>query len=191
MQRTGSLNRDDWTRAALAALAERGIGAVAVEPLAAALGTTKGSFYWHFTDRAELLAATLELWERVATQQVTASLYELEDPAERLRVLFGLTFGSTANGRIDVALLAAAADPVVAATLERVTAQRIEYLEGNFRAMGLSKAASRRRALFAYTAWIGLAQLQHTVPSAVPTGKARALYLDHILATVAPPNRSA
>jgi AcrR family transcriptional regulator len=184
--RARTLSRDDWTAAALGALGERGLAAVAVEPLAAGLGATKGSFYWHFADRAELLAATLELWERVATDQVTASLDTLDDPAERLRRLLGLTFGSTDNGRVDVALMAAAADPVVAAALERVTARRVDYLEGNFRAMGLVGAQARRRALFAYTAWIGLAQLQHAVPSAVPSGAARARYLDHVLAAFTP-----
>ena len=181
MARTGSLTRDDWTAAALTALAERGVTAVAVEPLAAVLGTTKGSFYWHFSDRAELLGATLDLWEHVATQSVVASLAEIDDPSERLRVLFGMTFGSAANGRVDVALMAASADPTIADVLARVTGQRVDYLDHNFRAMGLPAAEARRRALLAYTAWIGLAQLQHAVPAAVPTGVARTRYLDHLL----------
>jgi len=47
--RAGSrpLSPDDWARTALAAIARGGIGAVAVETVAAALGATKGSFYWH------------------------------------------------------------------------------------------------------------------------------------------------
>jgi AcrR family transcriptional regulator len=185
MARSGSLSRDDWTTAALAALAERGVSAVAVEPLALALGTTKGSFYWHFTDRAELLGATLDLWEHVATRAVTDELDAVDDPGERLRLLFAMTFGSTSNGRVDVALMAAAADPVVADALQRVIGQRVGWLERNFRAMGLTAAEARPRALLAYTAWIGLAQLQHSLPSAVPTGAARSRYLDHVLATLA------
>jgi AcrR family transcriptional regulator len=184
MARTGSLSRDDWTAAALTALSERGVGAVAVQPLASVLGATKGSFYWHFSDRAELLGATLDLWEHRATHAVTEQLDAVDDPAERLRLLFGMTFGSTANGRVDVALMAAADDPVIADALARVTARRVAWLERNFRAMGLPAPQARRQALLAYTAWIGLAQLQQAVPSAVPSGAARARYLDHLLATL-------
>lgn len=158
--RGGRASRDDWTAAALTALTERGVKAVAVEPLAAVLGATKGSFYWHFSDRAELLGATLDLWEHVATPAVVARLTEIDEPTERLRVLFGMTFGSSANGRVDVALMAARDDPMIAEVLVRVTTQRTD------------------------TAWIGLAQLQHAVPSAVPTGVARARYLDHLLAAL-------
>lgn len=50
-----ALSKADWTEAALAALARDGLASVAVEPLALQLGTTKGSFYWHFTDRADLI----------------------------------------------------------------------------------------------------------------------------------------
>jgi AcrR family transcriptional regulator len=57
------LGAEDWTMAALAAIADGGLGMVAVEPLAARLGATKGSFYWHFTDRAALLDALLSEWE--------------------------------------------------------------------------------------------------------------------------------
>ncbi|MFF5209113.1 TetR family transcriptional regulator [Streptosporangium sp. NPDC000396] len=39
------LTRDGWSRAALNAMAEGGIAAVAVDRLASRLGTTRGSFY--------------------------------------------------------------------------------------------------------------------------------------------------
>src|SRR6187455_2093287 len=51
-----------WVVAAFDALADGGIDAVRVEPLAKALGITKGSFYWHFADRRALLDAMLTAW---------------------------------------------------------------------------------------------------------------------------------
>ena len=42
------LSSADWEAGALDLLAEQGVSAVAVEPLARRLGVTKGSFYWHF-----------------------------------------------------------------------------------------------------------------------------------------------
>src|SRR4030095_17220783 len=51
-----------WIAAAFDALAHGGIDAVRVEPLAKALGITKGSFYWHFADRRPLIDAMLRSW---------------------------------------------------------------------------------------------------------------------------------
>jgi AcrR family transcriptional regulator len=61
--RISSLRPHDWTRAALARLAGHGIESVRVEVLARDLGVSKGSFYWHFRDRSELLEKLLVRWE--------------------------------------------------------------------------------------------------------------------------------
>jgi AcrR family transcriptional regulator len=54
----------DWVAAAAARFAEQGIEAVRVELLARDLNVSKGSFYWHFRDREELLEMLLDDWER-------------------------------------------------------------------------------------------------------------------------------
>lgn len=57
------LTKADWLRAARLALLEGGVASVRVEVLAKRLHVTKGSFYWHFKDRGELLEALLREWE--------------------------------------------------------------------------------------------------------------------------------
>src|SRR3546814_8458026 len=57
---TGRLSAEDWAQAALDLIAEQGVSAVAVEPLARRLGVTKGSFYWHFPSREALLVRSEE-----------------------------------------------------------------------------------------------------------------------------------
>ncbi|HXX19039.1 MAG TPA: TetR/AcrR family transcriptional regulator [Candidatus Acidoferrum sp.] len=61
--RVGSLQPRDWIQAALVRLASHGIEEVRVEVLARDLGVSKGSFYWHFRDRADLMDKMLALWE--------------------------------------------------------------------------------------------------------------------------------
>ena len=56
--------------AAFDALANGGIDAVRVDPLAKKLGVTRGSFYWHFKDRAALHTAMLKDWRKRATYQL-------------------------------------------------------------------------------------------------------------------------
>jgi AcrR family transcriptional regulator len=65
-----TLRPEDWTNAALEAIADGGTGKVAVEALARELGATKGSFYWHFRNRDALLEAALARWEETDARQI-------------------------------------------------------------------------------------------------------------------------
>jgi AcrR family transcriptional regulator len=173
-----SLTTGDWTRAALDALARGGLAAVAVEPLAKDLGTTKGSFYWHFADRNALIAAALAQWEERDTDLVISAIERGDDARTRLRNLLQLVFGAVRSGSgagagsVELALQANASDPLVAASLGRVTERRLAYLTTLFAELGLSPARARDRALLAYSAFLGHAQLAHATPGVLPNGRA-------------------
>ncbi len=182
-----SLGPADWTEAALAALARGGVAAVAVEPLAKALQTTKGSFYWHFADRNALLEATLELWELRDTDRVMASLDAAANPQTRLRGLLGLAFRSVSDGTdagagtVELALQASASQPVVASALERVTERRLALMTNLYGELGLSPAVARNRALLAYTSYLGHAQLAHSTPLLLPRGQALSTHIHQVV----------
>jgi AcrR family transcriptional regulator len=165
--RLGRLGRAEWVDAALKALADGGVAALAVEPVAVRLGTTKGSFYWHFANRAELVTAALAEWEQRYTERVIADLAELPDPVDRLHGLFGRAFRGELTGAIDAALLADAASPLVAPVLERVTRRRLGYLRETYAAMGLPPDRAASRALLAYTTYLGLFSLRRAAPNEV------------------------
>ena len=149
------LGREDWIREALRLLAESGIEAVRVEPLARRLKVTKGSFYWHFADRPALLEALKVHWEAVATGAI---IEEVEatggDAAARLWRLTELTLPS--DGRVEMAMRAwAATDPAAAEAVRRVDGRRLEFLERLFRELGYGEATARARARLAYHSLIG------------------------------------
>ena len=110
-ERNGRLSAEDWARAALDAIAEQGVGAVAVEPLARRLGVTKGSFYWHFPSRDALLQAALEEWERNERELVFGSMEAIADPRARLRALFQLVAGELTSHIIYSCLLYTSPSP--------------------------------------------------------------------------------
>ena len=83
------LDREDWIAAGLDALESGGVEAVAVVPLARALGVTRGSFYWHFGSRDELLEAVLARWEDEHSAQTLRAVSKIADPRERLREILG------------------------------------------------------------------------------------------------------
>ena len=77
MKKAPDRNHGDWIKAAGRRLASGGIAAVAVETLARDLAVTKGSFYWHFRDRAALLKALLADWEAGSTAPLLRRLEAL------------------------------------------------------------------------------------------------------------------
>lgn len=180
------LSRDDWADAALSAIGEGGLAAVAVEPLAERLGTTKGSFYWHFADRDALLGAALARWEDSHTTAVTAEIDAASDnPVVQLRRLFTRVTKLAERDRIEVALLATADHPAVAPVLARATERRLAYSTSLFARLGFGAAEARRRALLVYSAYLGHAQLAHATPQVLPRSRAGSrAYLDHVLAAL-------
>ena len=181
------LTRDDWTSAALRALATGGLGAVAIEPLATTLGATKGSGYWHFANRADLVTATLDRWEQDHTAAVIAQVERSATAQVRLRDLFELVMTHAGPNSVELALLASATDPPVAAALQRVTQRRLTYLTELFAELGFDPALAHHRALLAYTTYLGHAQLSRTAPSAVPVGDDRAAYLQSVMTALLGP----
>ncbi len=185
MTQGSRLTAHDWARAALAAVGEQGLPGVAVEPLAARLGATKGSFYWHFANRDALVEAALELWEQTHTDAIIEAVDGAGSPAAVLRALFDrVMYGG--GGAIEVTLLAAADHPLVGPAMRRVVSRRLDYIRDQFLALGCDRAEADRRALLAYTAYLGGTQLGIRVPSALPFDPtdtaAHKAYVDSVLA---------
>ena len=182
------LTRDDWITATLGAIADGGLAAVGVEPLAVRLGTTKGSFYWHFENRDALLEAAIRRWEKETTTDVAAEITTARDtPASQFRRLVATVIERAEQDRVGPALLASAAHPAVAPALARVTAVRLNLIATVLRRLGFSPAEARRRALLAYSAYLGHGQLAHSTPGVLPATKTgRRAYLNdamHALTT--------
>jgi AcrR family transcriptional regulator len=149
------LSREDWINAALQALADDGAPGVAVERLAARLGTTKGSFYWHFKDREELITEALATWEREETDVLIEEMKAISDPVERLRVGTVMATEYEEEERPDVRLLPSASDPVVGEVVKRVQRKRLDFLAQTFREAGFTPAESRLRARLGYSMVLG------------------------------------
>lgn len=184
------LSREDWTQAALAVMGEHGVGRVAVEPLAKALGATKGSFYWHFRDRDDLITAALERWEEEETNAVIAALSGLQEGGSRLREL--LTAIVVTHGDFpdrSVVLAADVGHRAVAEVLTRVTERRIAYVAAQLEAAGLDAVEAQQRALVAYTSYLGYSTLGRSAPGAVPGGAQAEAYVDTMMRLLTAPTQ--
>jgi AcrR family transcriptional regulator len=166
---TPTLTASDWAEAALQLIAEKGLAALTVSVLAERLSVTKGSFYWHFGGRSELLAAALDRWEQRTTTEAITALDAITDHRRRLELILDAAFQPPRSRSLYAALAEAAEDPIVRAVLNRVASARIAYLELCYRNLGLSAALAKSRAVFAYASYRGLLQLAHEAPAVLPT----------------------
>lgn len=152
-----TLDATAWVEAAFDALAEGGIEAVRVEPLAKRLGVTRGSFYWHFKDRDALHQAMLREWRERASYQIGARIERTaEDPAERLRRLLDLPHSSpraTRGAAVELAIrLWARRDKHAAKAVRHIDRVRLDYFAKLLQAHGIPEDEAGRRAFLVYAA---------------------------------------
>jgi AcrR family transcriptional regulator len=151
----GALTREAWTEAATEVLVDQGIDHVRVDVLSKQLGVTRGSFYWHFKDREELLRSVLQAWRERATEQLTQRLERARDDAhDQLRDVLSLPFRGRAarrGARIELAIRAwARRDELARHAVDEADAARIGYIAQIFSALGFPIAEARHRAFITY-----------------------------------------
>jgi AcrR family transcriptional regulator len=149
--------RSSWIEAGLRALGAGGPDAVRIEPMAQALGVTRGGFYWHFEDRGALLEEILDAWERTSVDEVIERVEgEGGDARARLRRLSALAASSDEPLRIDLAVRDwARREPTVAERLRRVDNRRMDYVRSLFGAFCPDEADVEARCMVFYSLWIG------------------------------------
>jgi len=149
--------RASWIDEGLRALAGGGPDAVRVEPLAQALGITKGGFYWHFEHRNALLEEMLDRWEHVMVDDVIERVDAGGgDAAARLRRLFGL--GASVDDLLAIELAIrdwARRDADVAARVLRVDNKRMDYMRGLFGELFSDPADVERRCFVVMAIFVG------------------------------------
>lgn len=155
------LTRDDWLDAAFQAVVDGGFDHVRVLVLADALGVTRGSFYWHFTDHAALVSALITRWrEREVAANLEMARQVSPDPRADLESLLANALAHAGadleNMRFELALRGLGRrDPAVADMLAEVDGQRMELFTAKFqRYTGDDRKAGELAVLF-YLAIVG------------------------------------
>ena len=128
------LTSDLWLTAGFDALAAHGPTALAAEPLARALGTTKGSFYWHFKDVPAFHAALIAAWRTRAIAVLQDALGDTSSPDQRLRNFGAAVLRDPSEPALRIW---AQNNAAVAEMLAAVDAERHTYLTLMLRELGL------------------------------------------------------
>ena len=162
---TDQLSAKDWLDQGLKALAARGFTALKAEPLAKALGVSRGSFYWHFADVDAFHAAILKHWREVAAEQIIANLEAAADHEDPLALLLRQAFGSRLALENAVRVWATV-DAAARTAVQAIDRRRLGYVENLLRASGLAPGIARARAQLLYWAFVGFALSDQPLPRA-------------------------
>jgi AcrR family transcriptional regulator len=173
---TPRLTRDDWLDAAFQAVVEGGFDKLRVLTIADTLGVTRGSFYWHFTDHADLLAALLARWQQREFEldqviQASATTQPQDDLERLLETALAHAGVDLKNMRFELALRGLGRrDAAVARMLVEVDKARMKLFESQFqRLTGNAQTAAELATLF-YLAIVGSNQALSR-PSSPPQAK--------------------
>lgn len=145
-ERRRRLGVEDWLLAGFRALVRQGPSGLRAEALARDLGTTKGSFYWHFSDVPTFRAEMLAYWAARAYGDVIAAVDLEPTPAARLLRLSVLAVShrdpAYGGAALEPALRAwAREDAAVARAVAEMDARRVQYVKALCLAAGLSDPA--------------------------------------------------
>jgi AcrR family transcriptional regulator len=183
---TERLSQEAWVAAGFASLADAGPKAIQVNALATRLGTTKGSFYWHFKDLAAYKSAMLTLWQTKVATEVMAEIPTHDTPRTKLSAVMQAVItpppDDYGGGRIETAMRAwALSDGDVADALARLDQMRLGFITELLNDLG---GGASRFAPLVYAAYIGLDDLASRGHVDAPAGFA--VLHDMILSAVDP-----
>ncbi|MFF7727780.1 TetR/AcrR family transcriptional regulator [Streptomyces sp. NPDC008001] len=152
--------RSKWIEEGLRALSAGGPEAVRIEPLAQALGVSKGGFYGYFRNREALLAEMLDTWEREVTEDVVERAEsgggDARAKLERLFTIVAAADGTAASVAAELAIRDwARRDEAVAERLRRVDNRRMDYLRSLFGAFCADEEEVEVRSLLTFSSRIG------------------------------------
>ena len=150
------LSAQDWIDAGLKTLAKSGYSALKAEPLAKAMGVSRGSFYWHFADIGAFHAAVLKAWREVAAEAIIANVEAASDGDNALTVLLRRVFSEKLV--LERAVRSwAAFDASARSAVQAIDRRRLDYVETLIRGRGVAPEKAEARAQILYWAFLGYA----------------------------------
>lgn len=155
--RTTSMSRADWIDAAWKTLGQSSLDHVRVDRLARDMDVTRGSFYWHFKNRDDLIAAVLERWFDVLglEQSMIPAIAGKTDPQEKLWTIYERVINGIDGAQYLVLRLWARNDPKTRDRLADEDARRLSHLVTLFAEIGFATPEAARRGAIYQSLMIG------------------------------------
>jgi len=162
------LSRADWLRAACRILIGEGVEAVRITRLTEELNISRGSFYWHFKNRQDLLDNLVAHWREKNTTAIEQAVAELSELDLGILSLFeAWTDPAAFDPGLDFALRDwARRDAALQAEVLEADRKRVAAVEAFYRRCNYPQPEAFIRARVIYFAQIGYFTLVSEEPMA-------------------------
>ncbi|HUN96854.1 MAG TPA: TetR family transcriptional regulator [Bradyrhizobium sp.] len=159
------LSAQDWLDQGFRTLATRGFSALKAEPLAKAMGVSRGSFYWHFADIDAFHAAILKAWREIAAEAIISDIEAASTGDDPLAILLRRVFSEKLALERAVRNWAAF-NAAARGAVQAIDRRRLNYVEGLMEARGVAPETAQVRAQILYWAFLGYALSDKPLPRA-------------------------
>jgi len=151
------LQRFDWLQQALETFVAEGIDAVRITRLADDLGVTRGSFYWHFANRADLIDALVRFWKDKNTAAVRHAVAAADSLESGIFGFFETCIDTARfDPRLDLAVREwARRSNKIRALLDQEDAARIDALQNFYQRFDYAMPEALIRARVLYYSQVG------------------------------------
>ena len=172
------LERFDWLAAALEIFISEGIDAVRITKLAKTLAVTRGSFYWHFSNRDDLIEALVHYWQNKNTPALLTAIENPETLDDGILNFFEACVDeSLFDSRLDLALREwARRSEEIQKEVEKADQERITGIQRMFDSFDFPRPESLIRARVIYFAQIGFYALDVKEPMSTRISYTEAYY---------------
>ena len=162
------LQRVDWLARALELFIDEGIDAVRITGLADDLGVTRGSFYWHFENRKDLIDALVSFWRYKNTDAIVHAVSQAASLVDGILGFFETCIDAEQfDPRLDLAIREwSRRAEKIRALVDSEDAARIAALQAFFTRFGYPMPEALIRARVLYFAQIGFYALDTREPLA-------------------------
>lgn len=173
------LQRFDWLLQALEIFINEGIEAVRVTRLADELGVTRGGFYWHFSNREDLIGTLVDYWKDRNTTAVVESVNQAKSLSEGIFSFFETCLDiERFDPRLDLAIREwARRSPKIRAEVDSADTARVQALTELYQRFDYPMPEAFIRARVLYFAQIGFYALEVHEPLETRISYTEAYYL--------------
>ncbi len=160
------LQRFDWLLAALEIFVAEGTDAVRITRLADDLGVTRGSFYWHFTNREDLIDTLVTYWRDKNTRAIVSAMENATSLSDGIFRLFETCLDTDLfDSRLDLAIREwARRSDVIRTALDDADTTRVQSITDFFTRFGYPMPQAFIRARVIYFSQIGFYALDVKEP---------------------------
>ncbi len=152
------LSRENWIDFALQKLSNEGIDKVNIAALARDLSVTKGSFYWHFKNRDDLLQSMLARWEKIGSDVVFKEVDRIGgDAKRRLKHMSDIIFKRYGEQlKVELALRDwGRKDPKIWQKIAREDERRMDYMQRLFAEIYDDPKVAEAKAWLLFSLYVG------------------------------------